>query len=82
MSSLSYETTSSEDSSCEESSSDEDSDSETERRCGSEEHRWRDDEKEREQTASGTSLGTRQEDTHLEELEGSTRANIQHKTER
>nr|XP_020663414.1 KN motif and ankyrin repeat domain-containing protein 4 [Pogona vitticeps]XP_020663415.1 KN motif and ankyrin repeat domain-containing protein 4 [Pogona vitticeps] len=77
-----YETTSSEDSSCEESSSDEDSDSETERRCGSEEHRWRDDEKEREQTASGTSLGTRQEDTHLEELEGSTRAIIQHKTER
>ncbi|KAJ7332648.1 hypothetical protein JRQ81_014828 [Phrynocephalus forsythii] len=77
-----YETTSSEDSSCEESSSDQDSDSETERRCGSEEHRWGDNENGREKTASGTSPGVNKEDAHLEELEGRTRSNIQHKTER
>ncbi|XP_061489256.1 KN motif and ankyrin repeat domain-containing protein 4 isoform X2 [Rhineura floridana] len=75
-----YETTSSEDSSCEESSSEGNSDSETERKCGSDGHIWGEDGNESGQTASGTDYCERKKDP--EELEGTTQASIQHKTER
>nr|XP_060629613.1 KN motif and ankyrin repeat domain-containing protein 4 [Anolis sagrei ordinatus]XP_060629614.1 KN motif and ankyrin repeat domain-containing protein 4 [Anolis sagrei ordinatus]XP_060629615.1 KN motif and ankyrin repeat domain-containing protein 4 [Anolis sagrei ordinatus]XP_060629616.1 KN motif and ankyrin repeat domain-containing protein 4 [Anolis sagrei ordinatus] len=78
-----YETTSSEDSSCEETSSEGNSDSETERKYGSEEHRWREDDGEGDENASGTSQCAKHEDTDTKELEETFRGSMQsHKAER
>lgn len=79
MSSLSYETTSSEDSSCEDSSSEGNSDSDTNDRG---EQRWQEDGNGSEHTTFETSQYTTKDATESEELEGATRANTQIKTER
>lgn len=79
MSSLSYETTSSEDSSCEDSTSEGNSDSETD---DHEEQRGQKDGNEGECTTFKTSRNTKKEATEAEELEGTTKASAQHKAER